>query len=285
MVTDQMEIVMKTAAEAFREEANRQKLTTGSEELDALIDGVRQGQFHLFYGDDEEALDLLIHKLLANCVLPVDRGGLAAKGLYLNLCNNNQKKTTLDRDRLSLLAKHIGIDPSAAFENILNVSASEAEQLTATQEVSRVLEQNPDLRLLIIHNLTEFVETSDKPPEARQTLKKVVEILRELAANNDLTVVVSCSASQRSKGRIPRPECGTLLLHEAQIVVFLRRVDVEGVHAVRACLVKHPYKECPHSITLYVPNGGLDLLGRMSHHLDNSSRTKGKNLEEPPRLP
>ncbi len=255
---------MKTAAEAFREEANRQRLTTGSEELDALTDGVRQGQFHLFYGDDEEALDLLIHRILVNCTLPTERGGLAAKALYLNLRNNHQEKTILDRDRLSLLAKHVGIDPSAAFESTLSVSASGTEQLTATQEASRLLEQNRDIRLLVVHNLTRFIETSDRPQEARQTLKQIVGILKQSAAKNDLTVVVSCSASQRSKGRIPKPEGGTLLPHEAQIVVFLRRVDVEGVHAVRTCLVKHPYKECPHSITLYVPNGGIDLLGRMS---------------------
>ena len=87
---------MKTAAEALREDVARQRMTTGSGELDSLIDGIRQGQFYLFYGDDQEALNTLIHRVLINCVLPADVGGFGLKALYLNNTNYHQGKTILD---------------------------------------------------------------------------------------------------------------------------------------------------------------------------------------------
>jgi len=268
---------MKNAADAFREEANRQRLTTGSRELDALIDGIRQGEFHLFYGDDEEALDLLIHRVLVNCTLPTERGGFAAKALYLNLCNYHKGKTILDRDRLSLLSKHVGVEPSVASESILSVSFDEAEQLRATQEVSRLLGQNRDIGLLVVNNLVGSIETLRKPLEARQILKQVVGMLKESATRNGLTVIVISSALKGSKSRIPKPEGSALLFHEANIIVFLRRVDVDGIHAIRACLVKHPYKECLHSTTVYVSRGGIDLVGRITPHLNNSIMNRWKN--------
>ena len=256
---------MKTAAEALREEMGRQRLTTGSRELDGLIDGIRRGQFHLFYGDDEEALDLLVHRILVNCILPIEKGGLDAQALYLNLCNYHQGKTLLDPDRLSQLAKHVDIEPTIAFENIQSVSAfNEAQQLAATREVSQVLDRNQDIHLLMVHNLTRFVETSRKPEDARLILKQVIGLLKQSAVRNDLAFVASCSSSRSSKGRIPKPEGGTFLRHEANIVVYLKRIDIDAIHAVRAILVKHPYKACPQSVSLYIPNGGIDLMGRIT---------------------
>ena len=260
-----MDVVMKTAAEALREEAGRKRLTTGSGELDALIDGIRLGQFHLFYGDDEEALDLLIHRAIVNCILPAEKGGLDAQALYFNLCNYHQAKTLLDPDKLSQLAKHVGIDPTVAFENIQSVSAfNEAQQLAATREVSEVLDRNRDIRLVVVHNLTRFIETSRKPEDARLILKQVIGLLKQSAARNDLALVASSSSSKGSKSRIPKPEGGTFLRHEANIVLYLKRVDVDAIHAVRAILVKHPYKASPQAATLYIPNGGIDLMGRIT---------------------
>ena len=41
-------------------------MTTGSGELDSLIDGIQEGLFYSFYGDIFP-LDALSHRLLVNC--------------------------------------------------------------------------------------------------------------------------------------------------------------------------------------------------------------------------
>ena len=256
---------MKTATEGLREEATKPRLTTGSRAVDDLIDGVRQGQFHLFYGDDQEALDSLIHRLLINCVLPTSQGGFSAKALYINNCNYHQEKTILDPSYLGTVAKLAGLDPTTAFENIYCLCVfNEAQQDQAREEILNLLERDTNIRLIISHNLTRFVATSQNPLEARQILKQTIGALKQAASKNAIAVVGSCSASPASRGIIPKPEGGPFLRQEANVVVFLKRVGRGPGHPVRVVLVKHPYKRTLQSVTLQTTSGGVNLLGSMT---------------------
>lgn len=60
------------------------KMTTGSAELDSLIDSIQEGQFYLFYGRNKAILDGLVHGLLVNCVLPVREHGFESMAVYIN---------------------------------------------------------------------------------------------------------------------------------------------------------------------------------------------------------
>jgi hypothetical protein len=260
------EVTMRTASQVLRDEGMKPRLSTGCSELDRLIDGVRLGQFYLFYGDDEEVLDLLVHKTIINSVLPPEEGGFGSRSLYVNMCNYHQGKTILNPSFLAILAKSAGLDPSEAFGNILSVSAfNEAQQLTAASQVSQLVYANRDVKLVVLHNLTRFVETSRRPLEARQILKQVVGILRRAASENDAALIAICrAAGGRSRGRIPKPEGGTFLRHEANVIVHFRKMTSTSARGVRATLVKHSYKETPRSIILYVQNGGVNLMGRIT---------------------
>lgn len=256
---------MRSAAEALLEERDRPRLTTGCGDLDSLIDGIRQGQFYLFYGNDQEVLDILVHRILVNSILPTDRGGFDAQALYLNVCNYHQGKTILDPSQLAMFAKAAGIDPNIVFENVYAVSAfNEAQQTTATKEAAEKIEGNRDIRLLAVQNITRFIETSRKPLDARRTLKKVVGMLRRVASEKDIALVVTCTTSKSSRGRVPKPEGGIFLRHEANVVVYLDRTRRGSLHRVRATLVKHPYKRTPDSTDLFVQPGGVDLMGRIT---------------------
>ncbi|MDQ6862296.1 MAG: hypothetical protein M3044_00585 [Thermoproteota archaeon] len=58
---------MQSALDHFNECRNTLKMTTGSAELDSLIDSIHEGQFYLFYGNNRDNLDGLVHQLLVNC--------------------------------------------------------------------------------------------------------------------------------------------------------------------------------------------------------------------------
>jgi len=272
------EVTMRTASQVLRDEGMKPRLSTGCSELDRLIDGVRLGQFYLFYGDDEEVLDLLVHKTIINSVLPPEEGGFGSRSLYVNMCNYHQRKTILNPSFLAILAKSAGLDPSEAFGNILSVSAfNEAQQLTAASQVSQLVYANRDVKLVVLHNLTRFVETSRRPMEAIQILKQVVGILRRAASMNDTALIATSGAAARSRTRTPKPEGGTYLRHEANLIVHFRKMRSSSVRGVRVTLVKHPYRETPKSVILYVQNGGVSIMGRITPSFRQSFQ---KQIEE-----
>lgn len=72
-----------TAYEHFNEHRNTLKMTTGSANLDSLIDSIQEGQFYLFYGSNKAVLDGLVYGLLVNCVLPKQKHGFESMVLYI----------------------------------------------------------------------------------------------------------------------------------------------------------------------------------------------------------
>ena len=73
-----------TAYEHYNKHRTTLKMTTGSANLDSLIDSIQEGQFYLFYGSNKAVLDGLVHGLLVNCVLPRQNHGLESMALYIN---------------------------------------------------------------------------------------------------------------------------------------------------------------------------------------------------------
>jgi hypothetical protein len=96
-----------TALEHFNEHRNTLKMTTGSANLDSLIDSIEEGQCYLFYGSSKAFLDGLVHKLLVNCVLPVREYGFESIAMYINNVYYYQpdKSKVLNPERIAIAAK------------------------------------------------------------------------------------------------------------------------------------------------------------------------------------
>ena len=75
---------MQSALDHFNEHRNTLKMTTGSADLDSLIDSIEQAQFYLFYGQNKAILDGLVYGLLVNCVLPIREHGFESMAVYVN---------------------------------------------------------------------------------------------------------------------------------------------------------------------------------------------------------
>jgi hypothetical protein len=63
---------MKCALDLLNQYYTTQKMSTGSAEIDSLIDGVQEGSFYLFYSnhDNQLILDSLLYRQLIGCILP-----------------------------------------------------------------------------------------------------------------------------------------------------------------------------------------------------------------------
>lgn len=257
-------IVMKTAAEALEEEREKLRLTTGSSDLDSLIGGIEEGSFYLFYGE-QEILDALIHRLIVNCVLPKDKGGFEAKGIYFNNTDYYTGKTILNPSELGEIAKHVGIEPRIVFANVYAVAAyNEKRQLMVAKQVAELMEKDHSIRLLTIHNITKFFYNSKKPEETRQILKQTINYVWRIASKKQIAIVVTADAMPTGRGFIPKPIGGSFFRHIANVIVHLKKFHDGPVSSVKATLIKHPYKRTPDSIVLLVSKGGMSLMGRIT---------------------
>ncbi|MEM2883779.1 MAG: hypothetical protein QXJ86_05840 [Nitrososphaerales archaeon] len=257
-------IVLKSAFEALEEEKSRLKMVIGDNDLDSLIGGVAEGFFYLFYGE-QEVLERIIYKVLIGCVLPKEKGGFQAKGIYFNNTDYYTGKTILNPSELGGLAKQVGIDPNMVFSNIYAAAAyNEQRQLIVAKQVAELMRSDPSIRLLAVHNLTRFFADSKKPEETRRSLKQVINYIWNTSSRKRVAVVATADATAASKSAIPAPMGGTFLLHVASVIVYFKRLEDGAVPSVKATLVKHPYKKTPESIILTVSKGGVDLMGRIT---------------------
>ena len=112
---------MQTAFDHFNEHRNTLKMTTGSAELDSLIDSIQEGQFYLFYGTNKTILDALVHGFLVNCVLPVREHGFESMAMYMNNVDYYQpdKSVVLSPEKMAFAAKCAGIEPKIVFQEFI----------------------------------------------------------------------------------------------------------------------------------------------------------------------
>ena len=150
-----------TALEHFNERRNTLKMTTGSANLDSLIDSIEQGQCYLFYGSNKGVLDGLAHLLLVNCVLPVrEKHGFESMAMYINNVDYYQpdKSKVLSPEKIAIAAKCVGIEPKIVFKNLyVRIAYNQKHQLSVANHFSDFIESGKqDIRLLVVSNLTKF---------------------------------------------------------------------------------------------------------------------------------
>ena len=108
---------MQSALEHYNENRTTLKMTTGSADLDSLMDGIQEGMFYLFYGNNPVVLDAMVYRFLVNCVLPVkQKHGFESMGVFLNNVNyyDYSRKTEISKSSVP------GMFLSFSFESDLS---------------------------------------------------------------------------------------------------------------------------------------------------------------------
>ena len=137
---------MKSALEHYSNQGNCLKMTTGSGELDSLIDGIQEGLFYLFYGD-LLPLDALSHRLLVNCILSVKEHGFES----MAVCFNNtdyygRGKMILNPEKIANTAKVAKIEPKVVSKNLyIQTAYNSQHQLQIAKEIAHLIEDNRTL--------------------------------------------------------------------------------------------------------------------------------------------
>jgi Rad51 len=253
-----------TALEHFNKHRNTLKMTTGSANLDSLIDSIQEGQFYLFYSSNKAILDGLVHGLLVNCVLPVrEKHGFESMAMYVNNVDYYQpdKSKVLSPEKIAIASKCACIEPKIAFKNLfVQIAYNQKHQLSVVKQVCILLEsRTQDIRLLVVNNITKFFREAKHKNYAAGILKETLGLLCKVCAENRIALICTGDANVTSKGVIPRPIGGTYLKHSVNVIVYLGN-SVSYPQAFKATLIKHQYSKTPKSVIVNARKTGRMLL-------------------------
>jgi Rad51 len=248
-----------------------QKMSSGSAEIDSLIDGIQESSFYLFYSssDNHLILDSLLYRQLIGCILPKNqkKNGFESAVVFLNNIDfslDRNKHQLLNPEKIAVAAKYAGIEPKIVSKNLFVQTAYNLEHLAQiADEIADKIESNPNIKLLAIRDLTRFVskDANWNINDDANTLKKTLGILYRACIKNKVAIVATGDCSVTSNGIIPKPIGGTYLKHIANIIVHIKPIfwstnsggDVTSPYiAFKATMLKHQYQKTPRSVIFYV---------------------------------
>jgi hypothetical protein len=259
------QLEIKSALEQYCKQGGSLKMTTGSAELDSLIDGIEEGLLYLFYGDPAP-LEALSYRLLVNCILPVKlRHGFESMAVCFNNTDySGSRKLILNPERIANTAKVAGIEPMVVSKNLYVQTAYNSRyQVQVAKEIASLIEENRNIKLIVINNFTKFFKESreERRLEIANDIKQVVAVIWRACTKNRAAVIVTGDANLSSKGIIPRPISGVYLKHVANTIVHIRDMSVSSsIPRFKATLVKHQYLKTPKSTIIHAKKCGKSMM-------------------------
>jgi Rad51 len=265
---------MKCALDLLDQYGTLQKMSSGSAEIDSLIDGVQEGSFYLFYSshENQQILDSLLHRQLISCILPKSKkkNGFESAAMFLNnidFSTDKNKHQLLNPEKIAIISKYAGIEPKIVFKNLFVQTAYNQEhQVTIAEEIAEEVESDSNIRLLAIRDLTKFiVGTNWNANDDTNTLKKTLGTVYRTCTKNKVAIVATGSCNDANNGFIPKPAGGTYLKHIANVIVHVKpnywSTTTNGNNAspyvsFKASMIKHPYHRTPKSVSFYAKRIG-----------------------------
>jgi RecA/RadA recombinase len=260
---------MKCALDLLDQFSTLNKMSSGSAEIDSLIDGIQEGSFYLFYSSPENQLllDSLLYRQLIGCILPKNKkkNGFESAAMFLNnidLSIDRNKHQLLNPEKIAIASKYAGIEPKIAFKNIFVQTAYNQEhQAQVADEIAEKVESSSDIKLLAIRDLTKFIvkDTNSNLSDDANTLKKSLGVVYRACTKNKVAVVATGSCNTANSGIIPKPTGGTYLKHLANVIVHIRpnfwsttnNSSTSPYIQFKASMIKHPYQKTPKSANFY----------------------------------
>jgi RecA/RadA recombinase len=101
---------------------------------------------------------------------------------------------------------------------------NENHQLSVVEQVTKLIESNKDIKLLVIHNLTKFFKdsTGNKKMETAKLLKQTIGMICKVCGKNKVALVCTADSNVTSRGMIPKPTGGLYLKHAANVIVHIK---------------------------------------------------------------
>lgn len=218
-----------TATEYHKQRSEIIHLSTGSKELDKLLEGgIETGSITEIFGEFRTGKTQLCHTLCVACQLPIDRGGGESKALYIDT------EGTFRPERLVQIAERFGLNEEDVLENVTYARAYNAEhQEKLLVEAAGVFCESR-YALLVVDSATGLFRTDysgrSELADRQQALNRFLRKLQRIADEHGVAVVITnqVMASPESgpasyMGPQVKPIGGHIIGHASQTRLSFRK--------------------------------------------------------------
>ena len=243
-------VTFKSAVEVADNDQKQERLSTGSKNIDCLLDGgLECGAITQFYGASKVGKTHLCHLLCV--VLPP-----YYRVIYINTQDG------FSTIKIKSLAQARGLDASKILENtsVAKVcTTSEQEQCIESAKIK--INSEPSIKLLILDSMTPLYKV-EYPERSHLTVRqskisKYLHMLLRIAQTNDIAIVITnqvhSNLQQCSEAEKLQPMGGNVLSCSSK---YILNIEDNGFQYRRTILEKHPYR--PHiSVQLMIDGRGF----------------------------
>lgn len=270
-----MEMGFEPATKILEKRKTVGKITTGSKSLDDLLGGGVETQCiveaHGAFGSGKSQL---AHQLAVSVQLPVERGGLGGKAIFIDT------EQTFRPERLMQMAEAAGLDPTEALENVLMARAYNSDHQMVLVEKAEDFIKNNNVRLIIVDSLTSAFRSDytgrGTLANRQQRLNRHLHKLQKLADVYNLAVYITNQVMSRPDvmfGDPTAPIGGHVLGHQATFRMYLRKSKGEKRIAK---LIDSPCLPEGETIFMVKPEGLTNDDGTRSFDVPSEEPKKGR---------
>jgi len=221
-----------TATELHRQRQDIIQITTGSKELDKLLEGgFETGSITEMFGEFRTGKTQLCHQLCVTCQLPLDQGGGEGKALYIDT------EGTFRPERLLAIAERYGLNGDDVLDNVAYARAYNSDhQSQLLLQASAMMTENR-FALLVVDSATALYRTDYSGRgelSARQMhLARFLRTLMRLADEFGVAVVITNQVVAQVDGSAmfasdpKKPIGGNIMAHASTTRLSLRKGRAE----------------------------------------------------------
>jgi DNA repair protein RadA len=166
----------------------------------------------------------LSHQLSVNVQLPLERGGLSGRAVYID------SEGTFRWERIEAMARNLGLNPDEVMENIFYVRAVNSDhQMAVVEEVSEMIPER-NIKLVVVDSVTGHFRAEypgrENLASRQQKLNRHLHQLMKMAEIYNIAVVITNQVMARPDvfyGDPTQAVGGHVLYHAPGVRVQLRK--------------------------------------------------------------
>lgn len=217
-----------TATEFHQKRSEIIQVTTGSKELDKLLQGgFETGSITEMFGEFRTGKTQLCHQLCVTCQLPVDCGGAEGKAMYIDT------EGTFRPERLLAVAERYGLNGQEVLDNVAYARAYNSDHQTQLLIHASAMMSESRYAILIIDSATALYRTDYSGRgelSARQMhLARFLRALLRVADEFGVAVVITNQVVAQVDGASmfvsdpKKPIGGNIMAHASTTRLYLRK--------------------------------------------------------------
>jgi len=217
-----------TATEMHLKRSQIIQITTGSKELDKLLNGgFETGSITELFGEFRTGKSQLCHTIAVTCQLPIDNGGAEGKCLYIDT------EGTFRPERLLAVAERYGLQGSDVLDNVAYARAYNSDhQMTLLTQAAAMMSESR-YAVVVVDSATACYRTdysgrgelSARQMHLAQFLRGLLKLADEFGVAVVLTnqVVAQVDGASMFNADPKKPIGGNIMAHASTTRLYLRK--------------------------------------------------------------